>query len=512
MDKLKLESSIKLNKKTYELKNVVKHLYSLEPNDVIDFFKSLSLNMPRRLRMDVIKEVLKNKVKQTREESDSLADELNYRLQWFKEYSDTQCVNLLKYYDLDDTNVSFMESLWIAIINYMIESGVSEEHMSELFKNAEENSKKKGLGFSDIKAYNNAIDDIFYDESNHLDGLTPKKIRPVLFQSSTLVEIREIGKKYGVDVPKRLKKQQRLQIIFNELEERKQLTDELKETLTKMTVIAIQRYAMDNDIKVSTELNKEEIIEFILENAHQTNESYFKPEISDYHFDDEDTQQDQAPKDKMSEKQSPKEEAKEEPKANTPEKAPKEEAKEEPKANTPEKAPKEEAKEEPKANTPENAPKEPTPSESPAPTEPSTEKSKQEEQSSERPDIKSQGLFINAARVQRSKLPFKDDNLEIDGDKALLTKKERQQKIPIEIRFIWKFILFVFFVVMRIAVFALIIAAIVFTVLFIYGSVIHFSDIPSLDAINDILNSVKLFGKGILEHISSFYNFIGLES
>ena len=478
MDKLKLESSIKLNKKTYELKNVVKHLYSLEPNDVIDFFKSLSLNMPRRLRMDVIKEVLKNKVKQTREESDSLADELNYRLQWFKEYSDTQCVNLLKYYDLDDTNVSFMESLWIAIINYMIESGVSEEHMSELFKNAEENSKKKGLGFSDIKAYNNAIDDIFYDESNHLDGLTPKKIRPVLFQSSTLVEIREIGKKYGVDVPKRLKKQQRLQIIFNELEERKQLTDELKETLTKMTVIAIQRYAMDNDIKVSTELNKEEIIEFILENAHQTNESYFKPEISDYHFDDEDTQQDQAPKDKMSEKQSPKEEA----------------------------------KEEPKANTPENAPKEPTPSESPAPTEPSTEKSKQEEQSSERPDIKSQGLFINAARVQRSKLPFKDDNLEIDGDKALLTKKERQQKIPIEIRFIWKFILFVFFVVMRIAVFALIIAAIVFTVLFIYGSVIHFSDIPSLDAINDILNSVKLFGKGILEHISSFYNFIGLES
>ena len=478
MDKLKLESSIKLNKKTYELKNVVKHLYSLEPNDVIDFFKSLSLNMPRRLRMDVIKEVLKDKVKQTREESDSLADELNYRLQWFKEYSDTQCVNLLKYYDLDDTNVSFMESLWIAIINYMIESGVSEEHMSELFKNAEENSKKKGLGFSDIKAYNNAIDDIFYDESNHLDGLTPKKIRPVLFQSSTLVEIREIGKKYGVDVPKRLKKQQRLQIIFNELEERKQLTDELKETLTKMTVIAIQRYAMDNDIKVSTELNKEEIIEFILENAHQTNESYFKPEISDYHFDDEDTQQDQAPKDKMSEKQSPKEEA----------------------------------KEEPKANTPENAPKEPTPSESPAPTEPSTEKSKQEEQSSERPDIKSQGLFINAARVQRSKLPFKDDNLEIDGDKALLTKKERQQKIPIEIRFIWKFILFVFFVVMRIAVFALIIAAIVFTVLFIYGSVIHFSDIPSLDAINDILNSVKLFGKGILEHISSFYNFIGLES
>ena len=478
MEVLKLESSITLNKKTYELKDVVKHLYSLAPRDIVDFFKSLSLNMPRRLRMEVIKEVLKDKVKQTRAERDSLADELNYRLQWFKEYSDTQCVNLLKYYDLDDTNVSFMESFWIAIINYMIERGVSEEHLSELFKKAEKNSKKKGLGFSDIKAYNDAIDDIFYDESNHLDGLTPKKIRPVLFQSSTLVEIREIGKKYGVNVPRRLKKQQLLQIIFDELEERKQLTDELKETLTKKSVIAIQRYAMDNDIKVSTELKKEEIIEFILENAHQTKESYFKPETSDYRFDVEEAEKELVPEEKTSKKQSPKEKAKEVPKDKESKKTPKEQI----------------------------------PVEATAPVEPSAEMTPDKDQPKEHPDAKPQGLFINAARYQGSKLAFEDDYLELDGAKALLTKKERQQKIPGEIRFIWKFILFILIVVMRIAAFALIIAAIVFISLFIYGSVIHFSDIPSLDAINDILDSVEIFGKGLLEHISSFYDSIGLKS
>ena len=36
---------------------------------------------------------------------------------------------------------------------------------------------------------------MFYDEPNKIDGLSPEIFRPVLYKSSTLVEIREIGKK-----------------------------------------------------------------------------------------------------------------------------------------------------------------------------------------------------------------------------------------------------------------------------------------------------------------------------
>jgi len=43
----------------------------------------------------------------------------------------------------------------------------------------------------------------------------------------------------------------------------------------------MQRYAIDHDIKASTELKKEEIIEYILANAKETKESYFIPESID---------------------------------------------------------------------------------------------------------------------------------------------------------------------------------------------------------------------------------------
>jgi hypothetical protein len=45
-----------------------------------------------------------------------------------------------------------------------------------------------------------------------------------------------------------------------------------------MSVIVMQRFAIDHDIKASTELKKEEIIEYILANAKETKEAYFIPD------------------------------------------------------------------------------------------------------------------------------------------------------------------------------------------------------------------------------------------
>jgi hypothetical protein len=49
-----------------------------------------------------------------------------------------------------------------------------------------------------------------------------------------------------------------------------------------MSVLLMQRYAIDNDIKASTELKKEEIIEYILSNAQETKETYYVPETEAY--------------------------------------------------------------------------------------------------------------------------------------------------------------------------------------------------------------------------------------
>ncbi len=536
MEPLKLESRIVLENKTYEMSEVIKTLYSLPGDKVVAFFNDLSLNIPIRLRRDSIKEVLNDDVLKTREERDTLADELNYRLKLFHEFSDTQYVNLLSYYNLKENNTSFMELFWLRLINYMIERGVSEFHINELFTLAQKHVKKNGFGFSDLKAYNDTLNVLFYDEPEYLDGLAPKKIRPVLFQSSTLVEIREIGLKYGVDVPRRLRKKQLLEIIFDELEDRNKLNDEIQQTLSKKSVIAIQRFAIDNEIKVSTELKKEEIIEYILENAQQTKESYFKPETSEYHLEVDDRLLNQKVVEKKSKKKQvdvkpePQVETKVEPVTETPKKV--EEQLEPSKELT--KLAKEDVKvvkgkSQPVKETPKKVEEQPTPvetkveqvkeepkkvEEQPTPVEtkvePVTEAPKKVEANREqKPKTPKQkveltdSLVINTIKYLDDKT-FLKNYLTLEGTKKAI-KTKGGSRLPLELRLIGSLFMFIFCVLFRIIKFALIIATILLLILFVYGSVVHFGNVTALESINDQINSFEIFGSGILDHISNMY-------
>src|SRR5690554_5582117 len=156
----------------------------------------------------------------------------------------------------------------------MIEKSISKIDLEQLFELAfsEENDK-----LYHTKTYNETINPIFFDEPNTIDGQSLEKIRPVLYKSSTVNEIRELGSKYKVDVPRRLKKAQLAEIILGELKDRGELTDKLEKEIKDMSVIIMQRFAKDHNIKASTELKKEEVIEFVLANANQTKEAYYEP-------------------------------------------------------------------------------------------------------------------------------------------------------------------------------------------------------------------------------------------
>src|SRR5690606_15107192 len=68
--------------------------------------------------------------------------------------------------------------------------------------------------------------------------------------------------------------------IMNKLNERDELNKELQNKLESQNILFLKRYAKDHDIKVSTELKKEEIIEFILSNAKETKAAYYVPSSS----------------------------------------------------------------------------------------------------------------------------------------------------------------------------------------------------------------------------------------
>lgn len=261
----------------YQVGELTNKLILMQGEELVEFLKRVGLNIPRKLRMGVLKNVLRQSVEKTIEERKSLADEMGYRLTWFSRYTDSQLVNLLEWYKSPSLSKKYLEEIWVALLAYMVDKGVSEADLHQLFTDAL-NLEESPL--PSTKQFNQELEDVLYDEKDEIDGVTQAAFRPVTYKASTLTELRAIGDKFDAPIPKRLRKQEVLDIILVKLKERGTLTAELEAKLSGQNILLLERYAKDNDIKVSTELKKEEIIEYILANAKETREVYFVPSSS----------------------------------------------------------------------------------------------------------------------------------------------------------------------------------------------------------------------------------------
>lgn len=278
MARLTRESNVTVGTKDYKIDELLKTIIYLPADQIKTFFIEIGLKVPRELRMFVLREILREKVIETRKSRLTLADELNYRLSWYTEFTESQLENLLVFFNDPKVEREFLEDFWTDLIAYLVEKEVSPKHLKTLLDDSISFVKKHGLELPDMKTYNRGLKDLFFDSFGRIDGLAPAKFRPVLYKSSTLSEVRDLGTKYGVDVPRRLKKTELADIIIKELKDRGQHTDKLEGEIRSMSVLVMQRFAIDHDIKASTELKKEEIIEYILANAKETKETYFVPE------------------------------------------------------------------------------------------------------------------------------------------------------------------------------------------------------------------------------------------
>jgi len=278
MPRLNRASSVTVGNKELIVEDLLKTIIYLPAPQVQNFFDEIGLTIPREIRMYVLREVLREKVIETRKSRLTLADEINYRLSWYTEFTETQLENLLVFFDDPKIDKEFLEDYWTDLLSYMVDKKVAPKDLKRLLDMSLTHVRAVGLQLPDMKTYNRELKSLFFDGPGKIDGLTPSKFRPVLYKSSTLTEIRDLGTKYEVEVPRRLKKAELANIIIQELKDRNKYSESEETKIRGMNVLMMQRYAIDHDIKASTELKKEEIIEYILANAKETKESYFIPE------------------------------------------------------------------------------------------------------------------------------------------------------------------------------------------------------------------------------------------
>ena len=276
MPQIRLSDTITLKNKEYPVSELTQSLAKLEPKKIIEFLASQNISgIARVRRIRLLKDVLFPYVVKTRQKLQSLASELNYRLSWFRLYSEYELENLLIYFNSKVLNRQYLDELWCLFLNVMKENNVQDADILKLVKQAEKSTYEP---WKSIHEYNKGLWPLFKDPENVLDGLTPDEFRPVLFNSSTVKEIRELGKKYDVNVPIRLRKKQFIENIIQELKKRNEFDLEVEKQIEAKNVIQLERFCIDRKIPISSELKKEEIIEYILSHAAQTKGSYFVPE------------------------------------------------------------------------------------------------------------------------------------------------------------------------------------------------------------------------------------------
>jgi len=280
MAKLTKQSILNFDGKEYVVSDLLQSLCYLTAEETLHFFEAISLKLPRQLRIYVLKAVLYIPQRNIQRERSTLADELGYRLRWFEEFSDTQLENLLLFLNDQKVFKEYLEQFWLAVLVYMIDVKADSRYFISLFDKAIDKAAKTN-SLPNMQTYNIVLSPLFTDVENTIDGLTPRLFRPVLFKSSTIIELRQLGQKYHINVPKRLKKSEIIEFIIHELKDRNQYAPDIEVKLDSMPIIMVQRFAKDNDIKISTELRKEEIIEYILKHAETTKGEYYKPESAD---------------------------------------------------------------------------------------------------------------------------------------------------------------------------------------------------------------------------------------
>jgi len=109
----------------------------------------------------------------------------------------------------------------------------------------------------------------FHESPGFLDGVPLNHCDDEMLNSYTLGDLKELGQKYNVDIPRRINKAKLIEILTAKFN----LTGNEASLLVKMSVLDLEIYAKEKGFRISIDLKKQDMIEYI----QYANNMYHKP-------------------------------------------------------------------------------------------------------------------------------------------------------------------------------------------------------------------------------------------
>ena len=248
------DNLIVINGEERNIKDCLTSLGALSANQIVSLFQEHQIKYPHVLQTEALRYILNEKVKVAK--TLGLSDEMMYRLRFYMSFSEYQLENFFMQVKTEDLEREYREAFWTLVLKNVNALKITDSIIAQALK-------LPVMPVEQFLTYFKVLTKVTYDYNKEFDGKNIRVLVENLPKSATANDIRDIGAKYELVIPKRLRKEEMQEIIVQELKKQHKYDDEMAKKVDKLPVMGLQRLAKNNDIKVSVDLKKEDLIAYL---------------------------------------------------------------------------------------------------------------------------------------------------------------------------------------------------------------------------------------------------------
>ena len=250
------EEYIFLYSKKVKINKLVESFTVIPSHEIVKYLKNKEIYLPYYLHKALVRKNIAPAIA-TAENANKFSDEMRHRLKWFDKFTIFQLERLASGYQLSINVTEYKKDFWDIIVRNRTDLGINNLEFVKLQNLTMKYAKEPQESYESLRRN---FDEVYFEPAGYFDGTEIEEAKEVLTSATTLTEVRELGKVYGVDIPRRINKKQLIDIVAIKLGFDQEKIDEI----SKKSILEIERYAKRRKVNVSIELKKSDMIEYIL--------------------------------------------------------------------------------------------------------------------------------------------------------------------------------------------------------------------------------------------------------
>ena len=219
------------------------------------FFQDREIKIPRKINAMALTSALNERIKTL--DSHSLTKDAFSQLENYSNFTEFQLQNLFEKIGTNEDFYIYRKNLWQILIKNHVGINLLDGEVTRLL-----NMKKNPL--VTFVHYSKCLSEVTLDVAKEFDAYPIAKFEELLNTAFSQEEIRTLGKKYGFDIPVRLKKDDLLQYVREMMKARRKLTLVLQRELKDMTIVQLNTFCQLQNLGISSSMKKDELIHLLM--------------------------------------------------------------------------------------------------------------------------------------------------------------------------------------------------------------------------------------------------------